>query len=224
MARSGEDRPIDGLPQVSHGQPGRAWYKARWPQVLDLSKPLAFTLLAKPNISITMIWLSMAGNPEGQCTVFFPNITTMSSKGQFEQPTGVCVWQGRWVLGGTRKHLLHSTDPPLSPALSICSTESSFSKQTCSNARDSLAFHPALVLSICYSRLNFIATRASLCSALHSSSSSWQVLAINFGRIQTHFGHFSDAGPPPQGLPRPIICIVCENAARLRRNQGPSDF
>ena len=60
MARSGEDRPIDGLPQVSHGQPGRAWYKARWPQVLDLSKPLAFTLLAKPNISITMIWLSMA--------------------------------------------------------------------------------------------------------------------------------------------------------------------
>ena len=225
MARSGEDRPIDGLPQVSHGQPGRAWYKARWPQVLDLSKPLAFTLLAKPNISITMIWLSMAGNPEGQCTVFFPNITTMSSKGQFEQPTGVCVWQGRWVLGGTRKHLLHSTDPPLSPALSICSTESSFSKQTCSKARDSLAFHPALVLSICYSRLNFIATRASLCSALHSSSSSWQVLAINFGpSIQTHFGHFSDAGPPPQGLPRPIICIVCENAARLRRNQGPSDF
>ena len=196
MARSGEDRPIDGLPQVSHGQPGRAWYKARWPQVLDLSKPLAFTLLAKPNISITMIWLSMAdGSPEGQCTVFFPNITTMSSKGQFEQPTGVCVWQGRWVLGGTRKHLLHSTDPPLSPALSICSTESSFSKQTCSKARDSLAFHPALVLSICSSRLNFIATRASLCSALHSSSSSWQVLASNFGRIQTHFGHFSDAGP-----------------------------
>ena len=223
MARSGEDRPIDGLPQVSHGQPGRAWYKARWPQVLDLSKPLAFTLLAKPNISITMIWLTMAGSPEGQCTVFFPNITTMicTLKGTI----GVCVWQGRWVLGGTRKHLLHSTDPPLSPALSICSTESSFSKQTCSKARDSLAFHPALVLSICSSRLNFIATRASLCSALHSSSSSrWQVLAINFGRIQTHFGHFSDAGPPPQGLPRPIICIVCENAARLRRNQGPSDF
>ena len=31
MGRSGEDRPIDGLPQVSHGQPGWALYKLLWP-------------------------------------------------------------------------------------------------------------------------------------------------------------------------------------------------
>ena len=50
MGRSGEDRAIDGLPQVSHGQAG---YKPACPQVLAGSKASAFTLTAKPNISIT---------------------------------------------------------------------------------------------------------------------------------------------------------------------------
>ena len=50
MGRSGEDRPIDGLPQVSHGQPGWALYKLLWPS--EAARPSY-----SPSVSIRSLML-----------------------------------------------------------------------------------------------------------------------------------------------------------------------
>ena len=181
MGRSGEDRPIDGLPQVSHGQAG---YKSGWPQVLADSKCLAFTLTAKANISITpAAIICLEAIPchirqdrvcptKWQLCVFLKPISSRGQSKQSKPAPGVSMWQ---CQGGEEKTRVDTQ-------ASKASKHRSAFRRTHHHCQPALAsvFAPvASILSHCKALLCTLCTLCPLC-----------MTAVNFACIQTQLGQF----------------------------------